>query len=253
MDFLFENKRKLTKGLYVGHEYNVETERERRILKPILRKAKQLESFRSKSKLEGNQLIIKSHSYNTNTLHQLPEELSEFGSTSKTDTTSVGFFGELNVFSNFHPAVFSLHGIKLHSSEQYVQHQKAKLFGNHKASSKILESKDPLESKRLAKDIEAFDYQHWKEQARELCEPGILAKFLQNPKMMEKLLSTGDKQLVECSYDTLWGCGKPLQDSSCLIRDTWNGDNLLGQILVSVRDFRNSFTVHNNTAEEMIT
>ena len=45
MDFLFENKRKLPKGLYVDCEYNEETKRERRILKPILRKAKQLDGY----------------------------------------------------------------------------------------------------------------------------------------------------------------------------------------------------------------
>ena len=252
-DFLFENKRKLPKGLYVDHEYNEETERERRILKSILRKAKQLDCYQSKSKLEGNQLIIKGSSYNTNMLHRLPEELSEFCSTSKTNMTSVGFFGELNVFSNFHPAEFSFNGIRFHSSEQYIQYQKAKLFGDLQASTKILESEAPLEAKKLAKDIDAFDYRQWKEHACKVCEPGILAKFLQNPKLMEKLLSTGDKELVECSYNTLWGCGKPLQDSSCLIKDTWNGDNLLGQILMSVRESRNSININNNRAEDMIT
>ena len=68
---------------------------------------------------------------------------------------------------------------------------------------------------------------------------------------MDKLLSTGTKTIVECSYDSLWGCGKPLQDQSCLIPDTWNGDNLLGQILMSVREFRNSINVDNRTVELM--
>ena len=53
---------------------------------------------------------------------------------------------------------------------------------------------------------------------------------------MDKLLSTGSKTIVECSHNTLWGCGKPLQDQSCLIPNTWNGDNLLGQILMAVRN-----------------
>ena len=85
-DFLYENKRKLPKGLYVDREYNAEVEKERRILKPILRKAKQLDDYRSKSKLEGNQLILKGRSYTTQTLDQLPETLSSFASTSRTAT-----------------------------------------------------------------------------------------------------------------------------------------------------------------------
>ena len=136
--FLYENKRKLPKGLYVNREYNVEVEKERRILKPILQKAKQLEDYRSKSKLEGNQMIIKGRSYTTQTLNQLPETLSSFAATSQSDNTSISFFGELNVFSNFHPASFSLHDINFHSSEQYIQYQKLKLFRDHKTSKKIL-------------------------------------------------------------------------------------------------------------------
>ena len=68
---------------------------------------------------------------------------------------------------------------------------------------------------------------------------------------MDKLISTGDKQIVECSHDTLWGCGKPLQDQACLIQDTWSGENLLGQKLMSVREFRNSINGDNNPPTSM--
>ena len=53
-DFLFENKRKLPKGLYMDREYSADIEKKRRILKPILRKAKQMDDYKTKSKLEGN-------------------------------------------------------------------------------------------------------------------------------------------------------------------------------------------------------
>ena len=131
-DFLYENKRKLPKGLYLDREYNAEVEKECRILKPILRKAKQLDDYHSKSRLDGNQLIIKGRSYTTHNLNQLPESLSGFASTTKTDTSSIGFFGELNIFSNFHPAIFTPHDITFHSSEQYIQYQKSKLFRDTK-------------------------------------------------------------------------------------------------------------------------
>ena len=164
-DFLFENKKKLPKGLYVDREYNAEVEKERRILRPILRKAKQLDDFKNKSKLEGNQLVIKGHNYTTKNIHQLPEELSGFQSTSKTNSSSIGFFGELNVFSNFHPATFNLHGVSFHSSEQYIQYQKAKVFADTSCANEIINSEDAYESKILARNIESFDYRKWKEQA----------------------------------------------------------------------------------------
>ena len=135
-----------------------------------------MDDYRSKSKLEGNQVIIKGRSYTTKTLNQLPETLSSFSTTSQSDNTSIGFFGELNVFSNFHPAPFTLHGIKFHSSEEYIQYQKSMLFKDHDTCHQILDSKDALEAKRKVRDVQSFDYRKWKDCARELCEPGILVK-----------------------------------------------------------------------------
>ena len=144
-------------------------------MKPILRKAKQLEDYQSKSKLEGNQLIIKECSYTTQNLNHLLETLNSFASTSKTNSNSIGFFGELNVFSNFHPANFTLHDITFHLSEQYIQYQKSKLFRDAETCRCILNSEDALEAKKIARDINGFDYREWKEKARELCKPGVLA------------------------------------------------------------------------------
>ena len=54
-----------------------------------------------------------------------------------------------------------------------------------------------------------------------------LAKFLQNPDLKEKLLSTGDAELVEGNTwnDTFWGVNSR----------TGKGDNNLGKILMNVR------------------
>ena len=49
-EFLLENKKNLPKGIYADREYSEDVERERRKLRPILRKAKQLPDFKMKSK-----------------------------------------------------------------------------------------------------------------------------------------------------------------------------------------------------------
>ena len=161
----------------------------------MLHKAKQLEEYQNKSKLQGNQLIIKGRNNTTKTIHQLPDKLSGFHSTSKTNYTSIGFFGELKVFSIFHPAPFSLNGMTFHSSEQYIQYQKAKLFADSFNIDNILNSEDAAEAKRIARDIKGFDYRKWKDNAKNLCKTGILAKFLQNPRLMDKLVNMERKPL----------------------------------------------------------
>jgi ribA/ribD-fused uncharacterized protein len=62
------------------------------------------------------------------------------------------------------------------------------------------------------------------------------AKFIANPVLQEKLLSTGNKILVEASpYDDIWGIGMKEDDPDVENPKKWQGLNLLGQALMSVR------------------
>ena len=127
-EFLLNNKKNLPKGIYADREYSEEVERERRKLRPILRQAKQIPDYKTKSKLDGGALIIKGKSYTLKTLHLLPKPLTGYNVSSKTSDSHIGFFGELNPFSNFHEATFEILGMKFHSTKQFIQYQKVKLF-----------------------------------------------------------------------------------------------------------------------------
>ena len=102
VETLYHNKKHLPKGIYVDREYTEEIERSRKILRPILRKAKSLPHYKGKSKLEDDYLVILGKKYTLATLDKLPADVNVFASSSKTGTNTVAFFGELNPFSNFH-------------------------------------------------------------------------------------------------------------------------------------------------------
>ena len=68
-----------------------------------------------------------------------------------------------------------------------------------------------------------------------MCLPGIRAKFFQNPGLMAALLNMGTKNLVESSYDDLWGTGIPLSDPVALDETRWKTVGLLRKMLMSVR------------------
>ena len=68
-----------------------------------------------------------------------------------------------------------------------------------------------------------------------MCIEGLTKKFLQNPTLAETLLNTGEKQLVECSYDKLWGTGVPLTDRACLNKEKWKAPGILGEMLMEIR------------------
>ena len=235
-DAIYEYRYHLTGGIYVDREFNFETENSHRILRPILKVARMKPEFRYKSRMESNKLVIDGKKYGVNDLSQLPQKLSPFEVTTKSNDDTLGFLGELCPFSNFYPANFIHEGIHYSSSEQLIQHKKAPHCGDNATANKILTAKTAIACKQLAYQIQNYDHQGWIAAAKELCCDGLCAKFEQNPDLSRKLLSTGDKTLVESSRDDIWGTGIPLFRWDCLSRSQWKGNGMLGTLLMDIRD-----------------
>ena len=239
VEFILDNRMDLERGIYVDREYPLEIERKRKTLLPVLKAAKKLTDYKKQCRMDDDRIVIKGKTYTVNTLNQLPEELSAFKVTSKEDQETVGFFGEINPLSNFHLAPFCMDGVEYISSEQYIQACKAKYFGDSDTLCKILGSTTSIECKEISRNIRNYDDNKWEQVAGNLCHPGIRAKFAQNPIVLNTLLTkTGDKRIVECASDRLWGTGLPLSDPDCLDRMKWISQGILGQIL---EDIRNEF------------
>ena len=162
------------------------------------------------------------------------KELDVFKITSKSNNNTIGFFGELNPLSNFHPCKFEINGIQFHSSEQFIQYTKAMFFNDLEMSTKILASKSALESKNMSRSIKGYEDSKWDECAKLLCQKGISEKFRQNPRLMEALANTGSKVLVESVGNKLWGTGVPLHKAGCLDSTLWSGNGILGEILCEI-------------------
>ena len=236
-EFILENRFDLPRGIYVDREYPIDIERKRKTLLPVLCAAKRLSNFRKQSRLEDDKLVLKGRTYNVNTLNQLPEELNVFKVTSKENENTIGFFGEINPLSNFYPSSFIHEGVQYISSEQLIQANKAKLFGDTETYNEILCCTTSLECKNLSKQIRNVDEKKWEEEALNACLPGIRAKFYQNTNVMDMLVNkTGIKRIVECASDRLWGTGVPLGDPDCLDPTKWISQGILGQILEYIRD-----------------
>ena len=115
----------------------------------------------------------------------------------------------MNPLSNFFPSKVLHDGIAYHCSEQFIQHSKAKFFKSTTIAECILEAETGLECKQLSREIVDYDHENWKTLAKDLCEDGIASKFLQKIQLQKHLRETGDKTIVECCRDTLWGTGVP--------------------------------------------
>ena len=234
-DVLFENRSWLPRGMFLNREYTAEVEHQRKLLRPILKLARSKEEYKGKCKMEDNYLVIYGTKYTINDLNKLPNDLSGYHASSKSNGSTTVFFGELSPFSNFHTAHFTIDDKHYFCSEQYIQEQKSLEFKDTTTANKILLCETAQECKNLSRNVVGYREERWKKKAVERCLPGIKAKFTQNPALAQLLLSTNNSKLAEASYDKIWGTGVPLSDENCLDEKLWNGIGIQGNLLMQVR------------------
>ena len=124
------SKSNLPPGLYVNHEYLPHVRKTQDRLRPILRLVISTPVLKEKSKLEDDYLVINGLRYGINEINKLPEEIAAYKSAQKMDDHILAFHREFSPFSNFHPCRFMVNHQSFHSSEQFLQYQKALMFGD---------------------------------------------------------------------------------------------------------------------------
>lgn len=144
---------------------------------------------------------------------------------------------ENGYLSNWYPSVFALDGVTFSSMEQYMMYRKAVCFGDEKVAAKILATEDVAEIKAFGRLVSGYDESLWNGVRQIVVYEGLLAKFSQNPDLMEQLKYTGSAVLAECAVkDRIWGIGLSMHDPDRLERAKWRGQNLLGYALMMVRE-----------------
>ncbi|CBJ25892.1 conserved unknown protein [Ectocarpus siliculosus] len=151
--------------------------------------------------------------------------------------TMVLFWNPPCVFTQWEPALFEVDGVKYCSAEQYMMACKANVFGDTDIWNKIMSTSDPAQQKRLGKEVANYDHGIWNLCKVQFVLTGNYSKFTQNPGMCDQLLATGDKMLAEASqHDKVWGIGMDAFDPNVERHECWRGQNLLGKILMYVRN-----------------
>ena len=134
-------------------------------------------------------------------------------------------------------ADFLVAGITYRSTEHWMMAEKARLFDDEQALARILAAKSPAEAKKLGREIGRFVPEVWEAHKVEIVTTGNMHKFSQHPELSTFLLATHDRVLVEASpVDTIWGIGLAADAADAENPAHWLGPNLLGFILMDVRD-----------------
>ena len=138
----------------------------------------------------------------------------------------INFYGvgdEYGCFSNFSPHPVVLKGKTWPTSEHYFQAQK---FAGTPDEEEVRLAKSPMIAARMGRSRKRPLRKDWEAAKDRIMHEAVLAKFTQHADLREILLGTGDSKLVEhTENDAYWGDGG---DGS--------GRNMLGQILMRVRD-----------------
>ena len=238
---IIENKDKLPPGVQIHEDLPAEISARKRELMPIFKLAKQCEKFRDSAKLKHDKLTIGRTTYTVRpvcNLQNLPPELQPSNACKVEDDNTYVFFGKHHPLSNFYTCKIEINGHVYHSSEQYLQEQKAVVFNQMNIAKQIKQAATPHECKKLSREIPNYTHSIWVEKAPIILEEVLRVKLQQNPICHKSLQDTNTKVLGEATKDNTWGTGLSLLDESTnkLNVTNWTGNNIMGRILEKIRD-----------------
>lgn len=155
-------------------------------------------------------------------------------------------------FSQWHRSPFeatciqTFNSIKLHVplkfnyAETFMMVNKDLYFTGGKNLYKMIEADkagNPKLVKTLGREVKPFDKEIWDSLSTEIVYDGNYHKFKQNPLLLEELLETSGKLIVEASpFDVIWGIGMDEREASKIDPKDWPGENRLGLILTTLRE-----------------
>ncbi len=139
--------------------------------------------------------------------------------------------------SNWYASPFNVGDREYHTVEHYMMFFKASYMGDMEIAELVLKTISPAEVKKLGRKVKNYDDKLWAEKRFDVVYDGNLAKFRKYPALAMKLLNTGNAIIAEAAdYDKIFGIGLSASDPRAKDPKTWLGQNLLGQILMKVRD-----------------
>ena len=156
-----------------------------------------------------------------------------------TDVNYVFFYGHgvntpLGYMSQWYRCNFSEGACDYCSAEQYMMHQKAKLFGDQEIADQIMRASNQRNIKALGRRVRNFEEKTWRANREIIVFNGNWLKFTQNPELKSQLLAYPEgTQFAEAApRDRIWGIGFGARNALANKR-RW-GLNLLGKALSDV-------------------
>ncbi|MCX8074273.1 MAG: NADAR family protein [Clostridia bacterium] len=131
-------------------------------------------------------------------------------------------FGPLGYLATYSSHGFYKEDIFFKTNEHFYQYSKVI---ECEIKQEILDAETPKEASNIGRDRNNKIREDWDKVKQEIMLEGVLLKFRANPNILEKLLDTGEEEIVEDTVkEEYWGCGP-----------NKTGQNNYGKILVKAR------------------
>lgn len=218
-----------TKTLFLNEDLPAKTNQQRAELRCIVEHAK---SKKVHAKSMGNRISIDNKVYSHRDIDKLPQGLKISDAKTVDTVKGLAFQSEYAFLSNFYPAPIKYNGINFPTAEHAYQFTRATFLGKHDTSYDIRVAKRPQVAKREGAKL--LSTREWDSTKVNTMREIVFSKFAQNPNLQPQLLATGDRPLLEATYDSFWGCGLPLSARQ-LRQGEWHGRNQLGLLLMECR------------------
>lgn len=227
--------------LSLNENFSPATEYKRRLLYPILAKAKRSGKYNNKAFLNVDRLRIDDKTYTVDTLHKLPTDLQPRTFAYKTNEKYIVFGGihsEHFFLSNFYklPEKMKVDGNTFSSLEQAYQFEKAVRFRDTDSEYKILSASTPSDAKSYGNRVQNFQSDLWDSCKKDVMLKLLRIKFKPKSDLAKMLLATYGKSLAEAGASASFSIGLYLSNDHIFNKNKWTGANLLGDCLEMIRD-----------------
>ena len=147
-----------------------------------------METLKNKRHLTKDRLVIDGRMFTAGPTENNVRDASALLDLSATcehsDSNTILFLGLHSIYSNMIAVNINIENVQYTSAEQYIQAEKAYMFGDDISHHKIMREQNLYKIKKIGSHVK---------------------KFSQNITLHENLLSTGDTKIAESSTNTFWG------------------------------------------------
>lgn len=218
-----------TKIAFLNEDLPAKTNQQTADLRCIVNHAK---SKNVNARILGDKISIDNKTYSYKDIDRLPQGLKISDAKMIDTPRGIAFQSQYAFLSNFFPTPVKYNGLHFASAEHAYQYKRAIFLGNQDAAHNARIAKTSQEAKRAGACL--LSNKEWDLSKMDTMKKIVFAKFAQSKSLQERLLDTGDRPLIEASYDSYWGSGLPLTARKMIPGD-WQGKNFLGAILAECR------------------